>query len=116
MVREKAESGIWVALFFGFCLVIFILQFLRPSQITLSNEGLSCRTLFNTKFIAWENLSDFNIMKISALLFGAGATFIVTKDKSAKERSFGATGLSIAPEDLDELIARYWLTFQQENC
>lgn len=57
---EDVSSGLWVALFFGFCSLIFALMLIRGApKIVISPNGLRLVHLFNDTFWNWADVGPF---------------------------------------------------------
>ncbi len=57
----------WVTIiFFGLCIVVFIIQLLpNSSYLKLTNEGFEVRSLYRSHFTKWTEVSGFGIYYVS---------------------------------------------------
>lgn len=72
-------AGAWfVALFFGLCALIFIIQLLpNASYLRLTREGFEIRSLFRSGFTRWEEVADIGVA-------GDSVAFIFTEEAGAE--------------------------------
>lgn len=60
MIRGGNTMGWFVALFFGLCLLVFIIQlFPGASQLKLTEEGFIMTSLFKSHFTKWSDVKAF---------------------------------------------------------
>jgi len=65
MIIDNAPNGWFVVIFFGLCMLTFIIQFLPNSTfIRLTKEGFEMRSLFRSVYLRWEEARDFAPIRV----------------------------------------------------
>jgi hypothetical protein len=66
IVSSGDMKGLFVAGFFGLCLLVAITQFHpKASYLHLSAEGFTFCSLFRSSFVSWQQVQEFGLISIS---------------------------------------------------
>ncbi|CAD7801972.1 hypothetical protein CHRY9390_00854 [Chryseobacterium aquaeductus] len=88
------EKNLWIAVlnivFFGFCLVIFLINMIPGSAyLKIDERGIEMKNLFRITFIPWQAVSGF---KTKSIFINKMVTFTIDKKLLENSKMKGKTG------------------------
>jgi len=102
--------------FFGICLIIFIINLLpNSSYLTIDEKGIEMKNLFRTTFIPWQALSGF---KTKFIFVNKLVTFTIDEKLLESSKMKGKTGAfpdtyGMSAKNLANLLNEYKTKFDR---
>ena len=95
LLEEKMLIGILNIVFFGICLLIFILQLIpNSSYLKIDERGIEMKNLFKITFIPWNAVSTFRTKRVfinNMVVFDLDERLVETNNLKTKMGAFPDT-------------------------